>query len=162
MGPRILGYLAKISPDEATALEAFSLCCEDLWRGLPGFRGDSTLRTWAYRLARSAAARVARRQARDARLLTPLSPDAERIVEAVRSTTLPYLRTTEKDRLARMRGALSPSTPRSWCSGSTGAWRGRTWPSSSARPLEAALRKRFERIKDRLRALMAADAAAGG
>ena len=53
-GPQILGYLTAMARHEADAHDAFSQFCEDLWRGLPGFMGRSSLRTWCYVLARNA------------------------------------------------------------------------------------------------------------
>ena len=57
LGPRLLGYLAAVLRDEAAANDAFSMFCEDLWRGMAGFRGESSLRAWSYRIAWHAALR---------------------------------------------------------------------------------------------------------
>src|SRR3954464_4588690 len=54
-GPEILGYLAAVLRDDDAAAEAFSRFAEDLWKGLPGFRRKSSIRTWAYRVAWNAA-----------------------------------------------------------------------------------------------------------
>ncbi|MBC8067443.1 MAG: sigma-70 family RNA polymerase sigma factor, partial [Deltaproteobacteria bacterium] len=63
-GPEILGYLLAATHREQETAEIFSDFCEDLWRGLPGFRGESSFRTWAYRLAYHALARAGRTGAR--------------------------------------------------------------------------------------------------
>jgi len=55
-GPELLRYLRALLGEEVDAKDAFSTSCERLWRGLPGFRGDSSFRTWAFQLAWSAAA----------------------------------------------------------------------------------------------------------
>src|SRR5574340_434197 len=60
LGPQILGYLTSVLRNDADAGEVFSQFAEDLWRGLPGLRGDCPLRVWAYRLAWHAAARPLR------------------------------------------------------------------------------------------------------
>ena len=54
LGPEILGYLGALLHDAGEASEVFSQFAEDLWRGLPAFRFESSLRTWAYKLARAA------------------------------------------------------------------------------------------------------------
>src|SRR5262245_39081811 len=67
-GPEVLGFIAALLDAEADAHDAFGAFCEDLWRGLPGFRWQCSFRTWAYTLARHAAQRVGearRRRARD-------------------------------------------------------------------------------------------------
>ncbi len=58
LGPEVLRYLRAALRDEADAADAFSHFAEALWRGLPSFRGESSLRTWALRLAANAAANV--------------------------------------------------------------------------------------------------------
>src|SRR5262245_22227918 len=60
-GPQILGYLVRLVRDEESAREVFSVFCEDLWKGIRGFRRECPLRVWAYKLALHAA----RRQASD-------------------------------------------------------------------------------------------------
>jgi RNA polymerase sigma-70 factor (ECF subfamily) len=55
LGPSVLRYLRSLLRDEDDAAEAFSRFAENLWTGLPGFRGQASVRTWAYRLAWSAA-----------------------------------------------------------------------------------------------------------
>src|SRR5512142_300724 len=57
LGPQVLGYLAAVLRSEADAHEVFSQFAEDLWKGLPGFRGEASLRAWAYRVAWHASAR---------------------------------------------------------------------------------------------------------
>lgn len=59
-GPQVLGYLTAVLKDEDDARDVFSQFAEDLWKGLPGFRGDCSLRAWAFKLAWHAAARFAR------------------------------------------------------------------------------------------------------
>ncbi len=51
MGPEILRFLRSVLRDEEDAADAFSHFSEHLWKGLPSFRGQSTLRTWAFRIA---------------------------------------------------------------------------------------------------------------
>jgi len=72
LGPGVLGYLLAILPDE-DGFDAFSLFEEDVWRGLEGFRWESSLRGWAYRLAGHAASRTARSAYRRRRRPLPSS-----------------------------------------------------------------------------------------
>jgi RNA polymerase sigma-70 factor (ECF subfamily) len=58
LGPAVLRYLRSLLRDEAAANDAFSYWAECVWSGLPGFRGDAPLRTWAFRLAYRAALAV--------------------------------------------------------------------------------------------------------
>ncbi len=85
-GPRILGYLNVVLRDDLDAGDAFSLFAEQVWRGMPGFAGRSSARTWAFKAAWSAAMKVRddawRRLGR--RLETG---EASRIAEDVRTRT---------------------------------------------------------------------------
>jgi len=58
VGPQVLRHLRCVLRDEDDARDAFSEFAEVLWKGLPSFRWESSLRTWAYRLAHSAAGRL--------------------------------------------------------------------------------------------------------
>jgi len=57
-GPAVLQYLRSLLRDEADAGEAFSRFAEGLWAGLPGYRGEASFRTWAFRLARNSALKL--------------------------------------------------------------------------------------------------------
>jgi RNA polymerase sigma-70 factor (ECF subfamily) len=59
LGPAILGYLRALH-DKDDAEDVFWLWAEDVWRGLPGFRGKCSLRWWCYRLAYHASVRLRR------------------------------------------------------------------------------------------------------
>src|SRR5262245_35759782 len=61
-GPSLFGYLIGVVRDVESASEAYSHCCEKLWRSMEQYRGDASFRTWAYHLAWVAA----RDQKRDA------------------------------------------------------------------------------------------------
>jgi RNA polymerase sigma-70 factor (ECF subfamily) len=51
LGPAILRYLRSMLRVEEDAADAFSQWSENVWTGLPAFRGESSLKTWSYRLA---------------------------------------------------------------------------------------------------------------
>jgi len=155
-GPAILGYVAGLARDEDRTDDVFSQFCEDLWRGLPGFRRGSSVRTWVYTLAWHAWLR----QERDAfrRRGRPLATEElSRIAAEVRSTTAPYLKTDAKDAVAQLREQLTPSEQSLLV---LRVDRGLSWsevsevmstPEEPLDPRTAA--KRFQRVKDKLRHL---------
>ena len=165
-GAELYGFLHALAREEDTAAEAFSVFTEDLWKGLPRFRWESTLRTWAYALARNALHRVRRDPARRAGRNIPLSQVGalSGLAEAVRSATSPHLRTEVKDRFARLREGLDPDDHALLI---LRVDRKRSWREiARAMPAEpggetdlekraATLRKRFERAKAMLRELAA-------
>jgi RNA polymerase sigma-70 factor (ECF subfamily) len=104
-GPELFGFLIHLLGSEPDAAEVFSQVTEDLWRGLPEFSAQCSVRTWLYVLARHAAARFRRspwnRRARrqgDSRL--------EALIEHARTNTQPWLRTDVKDRWRTLRESL--------------------------------------------------------
>ena len=165
-GPEILGYLAALTRNDADAAEVFSSFCENLWRGLPGFRWASSFRTWAYTLARHALSRYGRDPHRRAGRHVALSEVSEvlEIVEQVRSTTLVHLRTEVKNEFAVLRDKLEPDDRTllvlrvdrqlSWTEIAHVMWSEAGEPDEAGlKRTAAALRKRFERAKERLRRL---------
>jgi RNA polymerase sigma-70 factor, ECF subfamily len=168
-GAEILGYLHACARNEADADEAFADFCEDLWRGLPGFRFAASLRTWAYTLARHALYNHARDPRRRHAFVDPShAPELAQVAERVRSTTVTYLRSEKKSQIARLREALDPRDRTLLI---LRVDRGLPWEDiarvldddghalddAELRRRSAALRKRFERIKDRLRKLAEAE-----
>ena len=151
LGPGVLGYLAAMLPDD-DARDAFSLFAEDLWTGLPAFRGDCSLRAWAYRLAWHAAARFSREAWRRRREPFPTSMASRVAAEVASGSGLaPGGR---RDRLAQLREALTPEERTLLV---LRVDRELEWPEVAVVLAEAgqpasvpALRKRFERLKDRL------------
>ncbi|MFO0582077.1 MAG: sigma-70 family RNA polymerase sigma factor [Anaeromyxobacter sp.] len=154
LGPGVLGYLfSMLEPDDAR--DAFSLFAEDLWKGLPGFRFECSLRGWAYRVAYRAAARVMREGYKVRREHLPTSM-ASRLAASIApdSGLEPGSR---RDRLAQLRSELSPEDRTLLV---LRVDRGLEWDEVAAALAEtgedvspAALRKRFERLKDRLAGL---------
>jgi RNA polymerase sigma-70 factor (ECF subfamily) len=157
-GPQILGYLTRVLGSADDAADAFSLFSEQLWRGMRGFEGRSTVRVWAYRVAWSAAMRVAEdgwRRRRE-RLRTSM---ASRIAAEI-VTTASRAAGGEDAGLERLREALVPEE-RSLLVLRVDqrlSWRevAEVMRGEGAQVDEAALRKRFERVKRKLRELAAA------
>jgi RNA polymerase sigma-70 factor (ECF subfamily) len=152
-GPGIRGLMLTIfrrAPD--TAEEAFSLFAENLWRHIGGFRGESSVRTWVYCMARNAAVDVTREGWRRlGRRLDTIEADrlaAEvRTMSAVRlerqSTALTALRDTlDLDEQTLLTLRLDERL----------AWDEIAQiMSSGGEPIDsAAVRKRFERLKAKL------------
>lgn len=54
-GPPVLRYLRSLLRDEDDASDAFSIFAENVWRGLPSWRGEGSLKAWCFRLAWNAA-----------------------------------------------------------------------------------------------------------
>jgi RNA polymerase sigma-70 factor (ECF subfamily) len=144
--------------EEEVAYEVFSEFSENLWTALPRFRREASFRTWAYKLAWTAAQDWKRRAARN-RVRRLETNEVSKIVEEIRSKTPLHERTDAKDRWKAIKATLSTEDRSllllrleqrlSWrevaeVMGSEGSVSG-----------VAALRKRFERLKIRLRDLAA-------
>jgi RNA polymerase sigma-70 factor (ECF subfamily) len=151
-GPQLLGYIHAVVRDDAGAAEVFAIACEDMWRGIGQFRAESLFRTWAYRLSWHAASRYLRdpKRARHQRLDTGA---AAQLAAEVHSTTALHLRRTSKDALAEIRAGLEPDEQSLLI---LRVDRGLTWPEIAkiVDDAEGTLRKRFERLTERLRDAM--------
>jgi RNA polymerase sigma-70 factor (ECF subfamily) len=136
--------------------EAFSLFCEHLWVGIDSYRRRSTFKAWADTVAWHAALRVV--QDPERKRQRPLATNqAEKLAEEVRSRTAPHLLTANKDRLAELRRALDPAEQTLLIlrldRGLSWSEIGEVLAAEGDETSEAALRKRFERVKERLRDL---------
>jgi RNA polymerase sigma-70 factor (ECF subfamily) len=155
-GPEILGYLVAVMRDDEAAYEVFSQFSEDLWRGLSAFRRESSFRTWAYKLAWHATKRYRRDAFR--RRAQPLeTTQISKIAAEVRSSTIMYLKTQVKDGVAKLRESLDPQDQTLLI---LRVDRNLPWSEvahvmaeQDQKVDEAALRKRFERLKVKLRKL---------
>ncbi|MCU0682487.1 MAG: sigma-70 family RNA polymerase sigma factor [Polyangiaceae bacterium] len=165
-GPEVLGFLVALRHDPEAVSEIFSQFCEDLWAGVPRFAWESSFRTWAYVLARHAMARHQKDAYRRRRVPLSEHPALFELEQQVRTQTMPYLRTDVKQRAARLREKLDPDDQAllvlrvdrnlSW----NDIARVLAGCASDATPADlareaAALRKRFERVKAKLKGLLA-------
>ncbi len=101
-GPELQVFLHRVLGEVALVDEAFSATSERLWRGLPGFRWESSLRSWCYVIARREASRC-RTRARARNHETTLSA-AEGVPAAAAQSTVS---TTRRAQLDSLRAALS-------------------------------------------------------
>jgi RNA polymerase sigma-70 factor (ECF subfamily) len=162
-GPEVLGFLAAVAKNEADARDAFSEFSEDLWKGIEKFAGNSSLRTWAYTIARRALWRVMNDPRRRPERNVPLS-EISAVVAEVRESTMTHLRTEVKDGFAQLRAQLPADEQTllilrvdrdlAWRDIAKVMHEGDGELDGTALEREAAaLRKRFERVKTRLREL---------
>jgi RNA polymerase sigma-70 factor (ECF subfamily) len=162
-GASVYGYLRTLL-DEDEAGDVYSQWAEDVLRGLPGFRFECTLRSWAFKLAWHAAARHRRDPYRARRERLPSSAASRLPAPAAPSSMLPGGR---RDRLRRLRESLPPEDQTllflridrelEWeeiadvLAGGGDGEGGGDGPAAAGEPASAvALRKRYERLKDRL------------
>jgi RNA polymerase sigma-70 factor (ECF subfamily) len=163
-GPGLLGFLKSRLHDLAHAREAFAWLAEDLWKGMRGFRAESSVRTWAYAIARNVAYRYADRELRARYAAVPLSQISRASALAVALPTSEGL----DARAARLRAQLDDDEQTVL---TLRVDKGMDWkdialvmlftgeePDQEAITREAArLRKRFQLLKDKLRKLAAED-----
>jgi RNA polymerase sigma-70 factor (ECF subfamily) len=161
-GDELFGFLMGLARDQTQAEDAFSAACERMWRGLPAFRWESTLRVWAYRIARNEFLRTTRDVSR-ARKGIPISQVAsvQKAIERARSTTPPHERTEVKDRFAELRAELDPEDlmllglrieqKMAWADIAKVLAEAENRDEPPDARAVATLRKRFARLKDKLR-----------
>jgi RNA polymerase sigma-70 factor (ECF subfamily) len=106
-GPEVYSLLCALHRSEDDAADVFSVFSENLWRGLPSFGWQCTLRTWAYTIARNASHRFLRGVRRDRKGVgLSEASAAERLAVQVRTHTRTWMRTETKDRFAQLRESL--------------------------------------------------------
>jgi RNA polymerase sigma-70 factor (ECF subfamily) len=153
LGPGVLRYLRSLLPDEGDTTDAFSQWAENLWRGLPGFRGEASLRTWSLRLAYHAALAIHdgawRRKVRRLE-----SGEASRIAASIRTVTAVRVE-RQRRKLARLREELSADdrTLLALRLDQQLSWEeiAQVMAGAAGRIDPKTLAKRFERLKERLR-----------
>lgn len=165
-GPELKRFLSAILRDENVVSEVYSQTCEDVCRGIPGLKWGSSFRTWAYRVARNACHRYLRSP--DRRRLVAISTFSElnHFERDATAHTRPYLRTEVKDQFARIRESLSHDEQSLL---TLRVDRALDWKEIAMiladQPLTeaelpraaAATRKRFERLRSRLREIFEAE-----
>ena len=109
-GGELLGFMTGRLHDETAACEVFSMMAENLWRGLAAFQWRSSAREYAYAIARNAIAGYLRAPERRSDRNIPLSQanHISRLVDRVRTRTLPHMRTEIKDKIRLLREQLAP------------------------------------------------------
>jgi RNA polymerase sigma-70 factor (ECF subfamily) len=150
-GPAILRYLRALLRDEDLASDAFSLTIEWIWRGVPSFRQDSSVRTWTFGIAWNAARRL-REDPWFWRRQTMQSSTASRLAAELHTATQ---KTEQKgERLAELRRELNADEQNLLVLriDQNLDWRdiADILAAGGEKVSDVALRKRFERTKSRI------------
>jgi len=162
-GPELIGWLCAILTSQSDAYDAFSRLSEQLWKSLPGFEGRCSMRTWCYMLARQSAAAVKAQSYRRHEALLSSLPSINHAVTHIWNTTRDNASMVE-DVYAQIRRALpdDDQTLLVLRVDRNLPWRdiaivvlGPDAGDDELTRKAAALRKQFERVKDRLRELAA-------
>lgn len=161
-GPEIRRLMTAVLQDEARVQDAFGLFCEGLVRGLPRFRWESSLWTWAQRMARNACFKQVNASAVRRRHVGLSS--APELPAGRHSTTRPWQRTGVKERFRGLWNRLEPHERQllELRVDQQLAWpevvrrmtaSGESMSSEARARRAAALRQQFQRTKSRLHAL---------
>jgi RNA polymerase sigma-70 factor (ECF subfamily) len=152
LGPEVLRFLRSVLRDEEDAADAFSHFAENLWKGLPSFRGQASLRTWAFRIAWNSAMNL-RSDAWHRHGRRFGTGEASQLAEEIRTKTAVRVE-RQRDELEKLRQALSPQDQSLL---TLRVDREFSWEeiadimSEGGEPVQpVALMKRFERLKKRL------------
>lgn len=108
LGGELYGFLLATCPSETDASDVFSVLSERLWKGLEGFRWQSSLRTWAYSLARHAAldhVKMGRRR-RALMLTADEQLQLSQVEQKVRTQTLSVFKTARRTAVETLRASL--------------------------------------------------------
>jgi RNA polymerase sigma-70 factor (ECF subfamily) len=152
LGPAVARYLRGMLRVEADSADAFSDWAESLWSGIGSFEGRSSFCTWAFRLAFNAALDLSDRahRKRERRLATT---EASVLAEEVRTTAFTHERRRRGLDELRAELAADEQTLLFLRVDQQLAWdEVAAVLSSPSAPVDpAAVRKRFERLKEKLR-----------
>lgn len=152
-GPGILGYLSTMLRDDDAAHEAFSMFAEELWRALPRYGRRSSVKTWAYAIGYHCALRYRRGLAR--RRTRPIrSSEHSKLAASVHTVARSFSRTEADRKLDVLRQTLDEEEQTLLI---LRLDRRMSWEEigrvlGTKRAAIPALRKRFQRLKERLRA----------
>jgi RNA polymerase sigma-70 factor (ECF subfamily) len=162
-GAEVYGYTRSLLKDDDAADEAFAQASENVLLGISAFRGECSVRTWFYVIARHSALQELKRGAR--RRAERISLWEENLAAPVRTATLGYRSTQIKDRVAELRASLSAEEREllvlrvdrklSWdeialvCAEQDAP----AIEGSDLKKAAARHRKQFERVKEKLREL---------
>lgn len=166
-GPEILAFLMAMTQNSDNAADVFAQFCEDMWKGLPAFRWGSSFRTWAYTIARNSFRRFLRDPNRRHNVRLETS-DLFKVQQRVRTQTMPFLLTHIKDRFAALRESLTPDDQTllilrldrrlSWLEiAEVMSEDGEATDPREIKKKAGSLRKRYERLKARLRDMVEKD-----
>ena len=169
-GPELLGFLVVVVGDPTEGGDVFADTCVRMWKSLPGFRWESSLRTWAYVLARRAchAHRKERAKQRERHVRLSEVPEIDEMILRIRTTTAARVARQEgTSRAERLRSQLDLDEQMllTLRVDRELEWRAVARIMSDEKALDdaalvreaASLRKRFERIKEKLKQLAALD-----
>ncbi len=156
LGPKILAYLRSILHDEGDAADAFSVWAEHVWRGVGSFRWECSFHTWAFKVAYNAA--LNQRNQAWRRLGRRLETgEASRLADEMRTRTA----VREERRRTRLDEIRERLTPEELTLLTLRVEQQLSWEDIAEvcsvggdRVEAAALRKRFQRLKERLAELL--------
>lgn len=159
-GDELARFILAVLRRPELADEVYSCVCEKLLKNLAGFRWESSLRMWLFRVARNECMEALRSRARREQLVSqPVdAPQQER------SRTNPWLRTEVKERFRALCEQLSPQERAllqlkveqdlPWTEVAEVLWDDPEPPTRQTLEKRAgALRQQFKRLKKRLKAL---------
>jgi len=166
-GARVHGYLRAVLRDDDLADDVFQAWAENLWKGLPDRRAEGSLTAWVYRVAWNAATRTFRDpyRRRKERLATTM---ASRLAGSIALASRAASVARRQDRLEKLRARLTREEQSlltlkldrglSWAEvaevmAEDGDGPEGPGPRGGA-PSEGTLRKRYERLKDKLARLL--------
>jgi len=168
-GGEILAFLGARLRSSSDGEEVFASFTEKLWVGLAGFEWRTSLRGWAYGIARNAAndfAATPRNRGRNHVALSD-NPVVLELMTRLRTTTQLYRKTAVKDRMRELRETLPDDDQMllvlrvdrdmSWRDLAAAISDGRNPDAPELEREAARLRKRFERVKEQLRELARAE-----
>lgn len=168
-GSEIFSFIVALHDNQGDAAEVFSVFSERLWKGLPQFAGRSSLRTWAYTIARNASLTFREQRANKREELVTNSA-FEDTVARVRTSTWSQLRREALDRFQQLRATLPAEDQMllilrverelEWKDLARMMASDDSLEGEPLRRETARLRKRFQLIKERLRAEAAAQGVA--
>jgi RNA polymerase sigma-70 factor (ECF subfamily) len=153
-GPEVHGWLCAILRDRDAADDVYGMLALDVVKDLPQFEWLCSLRGWIYTLGRHRM--LAWRRASRRRPERNVTLDEARAAEVVRTETAPWKRTSVKERMRALREQLDPDDQTLLI---LRVDRDLPWRDVAhvMNEREATLRKRFERVKVRLRELAQAE-----